>query len=52
MILAAIFWAKNKSFAKQLQTIAQEDKTTQNILKEMSLEDVKGFTKKNKFLIF
>ena len=30
----------------------REDKTTQNILKKMSLGDIKEFTKKNGFLLF
>ena len=31
-----------------MRTVIKEDKTTQNILKELSLGDIKGFAKKKK----
>ena len=52
MVLTATFRVKNNVFAEQLRTVIQEDKITQDILKEMSLRDIKGFTKKDKFLLF
>ena len=52
MVLAATFRVKNNIFAERLRTATQEDKITQNILKEISLGDVKRFTKENRFLIF
>ena len=52
MVLVVMFWAENNTFAKWLRTVIREDETTQNILKEMSLGDIKEFTKKNKFLLF
>ena len=52
MVLAATFRVKNNVFTKWLQIAIQEDETTQIILKKMSLRDVKGFTKEEKFLLF
>ena len=52
MVLAATFRVKNDTFTKQLRTAVQENRTTQNILKEVSLRDIKEFIKKNRFLLF
>ena len=52
MVLAVIFRVENDTFAEQLRTVIQEDKTTQTILEEMSQEDIKEFTKEDKFLLF
>ena len=52
MVLVATFRVKNKNFAKRLQTVIQENKTTQDILKKMSLGDIKKFAKKDRFLLF
>ena len=52
MVLAAMFRVKNNIFIKWLRAAIQEDKITQNILKEMSLEDVKEFIKEDGFLLF
>ena len=52
MVLAATFRVKNNVFTERLRTAVQEDKTTQNILKEISLGDIKGFTKGDRFLLF
>ena len=47
-----MFRVKNSVFAEQLRTAVREDKTTQDILKEINLRDIKGFTKKERFLLF
>ena len=52
MVLAAMFRVKNNIFIKYLRTAIQKDKITQVILKKMSLGDVEGFIKKDKFLLF
>ena len=52
MVLAATFRVENNTFTKQLRTVIQEDETTQTILREISQEDIKEFTKKDKFLLF
>ena len=52
MVLAITFRVENNVFTKWLQTVIQEDETTQIILKKMSLGDVKEFAKKDKFLTF
>ena len=52
MVLAATFRAENNIFAKWLRTVIQEDNTTQDILKEISLGDIKEFIKKKEFLLF
>ena len=52
MVLAATFRAKNNIFAERLRIIIREDETTQNILKEISLGDIKRFTKGAGFLLF
>ena len=50
--VTATFQVKNNTFAKQLQTVVQKDKITRAILKKISQEDIKIFTKKDKFLVF
>ena len=52
IVLVATFKVKNDTFAEQLRSAIQKDKTTQAILKKISQEDVKKFTKKDKFLLF
>ena len=52
MVLAATFRIRNNTFAEQLRSAIQENKTTQTILKKISQGDIKKFTKKNKFLLF
>ena len=52
MVLTATFRVKNNVFAKQLRTAIQEDKTTQTILKKMSLGNIKEFAEEDKFLLF
>ena len=52
MVLAATFQVENNVFIKRLQTVIQEDKVTQTILKKISLETIKEFAKDNKFLLF
>ena len=52
MVLVVTFRVKNNVFAEQLRTVIQEDKTTQTILKKMSLGDIKEFTKEDGFLTF
>ena len=52
MVLIVAFRVENDVFIKWLRVVIQEDKTTQNILKEMSLGDVEGFTKEDRFLLF
>ena len=52
IVLAATFRVKNNIFAKQLQTAIREDEAAQNILKEISLGDIKEFTEKEGFLLF
>ena len=52
MVLAIIFRVKNNIFTEQLRTAIWEDKTTQDILKEISLGDVKNFIKEDRFLLF
>ena len=52
MILVTTFRVENDSFIKRLRTVIQEDKTTQDILKEINLGDIKGFTEEDIFLIF
>ena len=52
MVLAAIFRIKNNVFMEQLRIVIQEDKTTQNILKKISLRDIKEFIIKERFLLF
>ena len=47
-----MFRVKNDTFTKQLRIAVREDKTTQDILQEISLRDIKEFTKKNEFLLF
>ena len=52
MVLAVTFWVENDVFTKRLRAVIREDKITQDILKEMSLGDIKEFTKKDRFLLF
>ena len=52
MVLAATFRVKNDDFTKQLRTAILEDTSTQDILKKISLKNVKEFTEKDKFLLF
>ena len=52
IILAATFRVENDTFTERLRTAIQEDETTQTILKKMGQGDVKGFIKKDKFLLF
>ena len=52
MVLAVMFRVKNNTFAERLRTVIREDETTQNILKDMSLENIKKFIEKDKFLLF
>ena len=52
MVLAVMFRVENNTFTEWLRTAIRDNKTTQAILKKMSQEDVKGFTKEDKFLIF
>ena len=52
MVLAATFRVKNNTFTEQLRTATQEDNITKTIIKEMSQEDIKKFTKNQKFLLF
>ena len=52
MVLAVTFRVKNNIFTKQLRTVIQKDKTTQDILKKISIGDIKGFTKKDRFLLY
>ena len=52
MVLVVTFWVENNVFIEWLWIVTQEDETTQDILKEVSLGDIKKFTKKNKFLLF
>ena len=44
MVLAATFRAKNNTFAEQLRTAIQNNRTVQAVLKEISLEDIEEFT--------
>ena len=44
MVLAATFRVKNNTFAERLRTVIQNNKTTQVILKKISLEDIEKFT--------
>ena len=52
MVLAATFRVKNNTFAEQLRAAVRNNKIMQAILKEVSQEDIKKFTKKDKFLLF
>ena len=52
MILVVTFRVENNTFIKRLRTAIQDNKTTQAILKKMSQENIKGFIKKDKFLLF
>ena len=52
MVLAATFRVENNIFTKQLRAAIQEDKSAQNILKEISKKGIKEFTKKDRFLLF
>ena len=52
MVLAVMFRVKNNTFAERLRTAIQKDNTTKAILKKMGQGDVKGFTKKDKLLLF
>ena len=52
MVLAITFRVKNDVFAERLRTVIQEDETTQDILKEMSLENIEEFAEKDRFLLF
>ena len=52
MILVVTFRVKNNIFTKWLQTVIREDEAAQNILKEISLGDIKEFIKKKGFLLF
>ena len=47
-----MFRVKNDTFTKWLRTVIQEDDTTKIIMKEMSQEDIEGFTNNDKFLLF
>ena len=44
MVLVAIFRVENNIFAEQLQTVIQNNKITQAILKKISQGDVEEFT--------
>ena len=52
MVFTTIFKVENNTFTEQLRTAIQNDKTIQTILKEIGQEDIKEFTKKDKFLLF
>ena len=52
MDLAVTFRVENNTFVERLRAVIQEDKITQNILKELSLGGVKEFAEKDKFLLF
>ena len=52
MVLIVIFRVKNNIFAKRLRIVIWDNETTQDILKEVSLEDIKEFIKKDGFLLF
>ena len=52
MVLAVMFRVENNTFVGRLRAVIREDKTMQNILKEMSLRDIKEFAKKDRFLLF
>ena len=47
-----MFRVENKTFIKELRIAIQKDETTQAILKEMSLGDVKKFAEEDRFLLF
>ena len=52
MVLAVMFKVENANFTERLRTVIQEDKTTQDILKEISLGNIEGFAEENKFLVY
>ena len=52
MVLIVIFRVENNNFTERLRTAIQNNNATQAILREMSQENIKGFTKKGKFLLF
>ena len=52
MVLVIIFRVENDTFTEQLRTVIQEDDTTRAILEKISYENVEGFAKDDKFLLF
>ena len=52
MVLAVIFRVKNNAFTEWLWIAIRENETTQNILKEINLGDIKKFAEKDRFLLF
>ena len=52
MVLAVIFRVENNTFTEWLWIVTQSDETMQAILKKMGQGDIKGFTKKERFLLF
>ena len=52
MVLAATFRVKNDVFAEWLRMVVRGGETTQDILKEISLGNIKEFAEEDKFLLF